>query len=404
MNRGKIKVAINAITDLRPTNGSKVYLLALAEALSRVPNIELQMLVGEGQSAQLAPSLRPLANEIGIPSSHSYWQAILQRRIDRYLRCNQIDIYHVPNTCPVFRKSTRTVITIHDLVDLKIATYNRARTLYRRVANYTAARAADLILTVSNNSKRDIVDLLQVPTERVGVVYPGVGAEFRPLNREECGRDLSSRYPVKGKFIFAPGGLALNKNVTGLLTSFAELCWRGSDHQLVFTGVADRRKLRSWLSVVKRLGLGNRVVFTGHVVREDMPKFYNAASATAYVSLYEGFGLPLLESMACGTPMVVSNCSSIPEVVDDAALKVNPYDTGAIRDSLTQLLCNPGLYSRLSARGIERASAFSWTQTAQQTADAYFSLMGKEQRSIGSVLAGLQLNSGVNTSFKSRVQ
>jgi len=397
MSRDSIKVALNAITDLTPVNGSRVYLLGLAEALGNVPGICLEMLVAKGQSNQLPQALRHFAKEIDIPPRRSYWQGLFQWRIDNYLKRNKIDIYHVPNTSPLLPKDTKTIITIHDLADVRIPKYSKARTVYRRLVNHAAARSADCVLTVSNNSKRDIIELLHVQAEKVRVVYPGVGAGFRTLNRETCRRELSTKHGLVDKYVFAPGGLARNKNVNGLLTAFAELIRQGLCYQLVFSGEVDPNELRSIRSIVDKLGLGGRVLFTGHVPSEEMPKFYNAACAVAYVSLYEGFGLPLLESMACGTPMVVSDCSSIPEVVDDAALRVNPYDTGAIASSLRELLCNSELHMKLSARGLDRVSAFSWAQTAYQTAETYFQIAGGEEQRSGSIPTPAHLSAGVNT-------
>jgi glycosyltransferase involved in cell wall biosynthesis len=370
----KLRVALNAIAELTPNHGARVYLLALAEALSELSDIELILMVGHAQSQYLAPRLQRFARELPVPVGRSYWQAILQHRIDRYLQDWKVDIYHVPNSCPLFRKPIKTVITIHDLTELRTHKYGRARTLYRRWVNRAATQAADRVLTVSDNSKRDLMQLLCVPEDKITVIYPGVDEMFHPLNRDDCMAYLSANYSLTKEFILAPGGLGRNKNVCGLLAAFAALQSVGAPQLLVFTGVVDPGEMRSIAATICRLGLTDRVVFTGHVPGRDLPRFYNACSVVAYVSLYEGFGLPVLEGMACGAPMVVSNTSSIPEVVGDAALKVNPYDTDAIALSLQRILSSAGLRRELIMRGLARVRAFRWSRTAVRTAEVYFKM------------------------------
>jgi glycosyltransferase involved in cell wall biosynthesis len=369
--RPKLKVAINAITQLTPKYGSRVYLLALAQAISELPGIELLLLVGKAQTGYLPYSLQRLAKEVDIPVGRSYWQSLLQYRIDRCLQEANVDIYHLPNTSPLLPKGTKTVVTIHDLVDLRIRKYGLARTLYRRVINYSAAHIANRVLTVSNNSKRDLVDLLSIPEDKITVIYPGVDQIFRSLDRNECRAFLKSRHSVTKSFILAPGGLSRNKNVYGLLSAFAQLQSRGISDLLVFTGEVEGQEMRSIVGAITKLRLSDRVIFTGHVPAGDLPYFYNASSAVAYVSLYEGFGLPILEAMASGAPVVVSMTSSMPEVAGDATLQVNPHDPHAIAEALERVLLSPELRKDLISRGFKRARAFSWNHTAVQTLNAY---------------------------------
>jgi glycosyltransferase involved in cell wall biosynthesis len=367
----RVKVAINAITELTPKYGSRVYLLALAQAISELPGIELVLLVGKGQSRNLPNSLQRYAKELDISIGRSYWQSLLQYRIRKCLQEANVDIYHLPNTLPLLPMRTKTVITIHDLADLRVRKYGPVRTFYRRLINYSAAHVANRVLTVSNNSKRDLVDLLDIPEDKITVIYPGVDQMFCSLDQNECRAFLKAKYSVTRPFVFAPGGLARNKNVYGLLGAFGRLRSRGFSDLLVFTGETNDQEMKSMAAAIAKLRLSDDVIFTGYVPITDVPKFYNASSAVAYVSLYEGFGLPILEAMASGAPVVVSTTSSMPEVAGGAAVEVDPHDPQAIAEALERMLLNPELRKDLISRGFKRARTFTWSNTAVQTLNAY---------------------------------
>ncbi len=376
-----LRVAINALTDFSLGYGSQVYLLALAEALSKLPLVKVALVVARGQTHQLPPSLQSCAVEVTVPESPSYWQVLSQRRIGQILRKCKADIWHLPNTLPlVFRfKSTPTVITIHDLADLHVRKYGWFRTLYRRSINYLAARRADCVLTVSESSKRDLVAMLGVAPAKVAVVYPGVSEIFRPRDPLSCKEYVRSRYGLPTDFILAPGGLGGNKNLNRLLEAFARLVSQGASHHLVCTGTAAGEEMTRLQTSVKELQLDGRVFFPGRIPLDDLVTLYGASSAVVYVSLYEGFGLPLLEAMACGIPILASQTSSIPEVTQEAALLVDPYNGGAIANAIGRVLRDEELRQTLIQRGLIRAQHFSWRSTAIQTVEVYKSAIQRFQ-------------------------
>ncbi len=368
-----MRIAMNALTDFRLGYGSQVYLLALAEALAKLPRTHVILLVARGQTHYLPDSLQRCAIEIAVPASRSYWQVLWQQQIATTLRKCKADIWHLPNSLPfLFRfKSIPTVITIHDLADLQVQKYGRLRTFYRRSMNDLAARHAERVLTVSENSKRDLVSLLGLAPSKVAVVYPGVSEIFRPHVPNDCKKYIRARYGLPDNFILAPGGLGRNKNVARLLQAFAKLVAKGIAHALVCTGHASGPEMARRQKLVRELNLIGKVFFPGCVPQEDLSKIYAASSVVVYVSLYEGFGLPLLEAMACGVPVVASCTSSIPEVTQEAAFLVDPYDAEAIAEATARVLSQVDLRQALVQKGLIRAQHFNWKETALQTVEVY---------------------------------
>ncbi len=375
-NLSVIRVAINAITDLSKGYGAHVYLLNLARELSKSPAVDLTLLIREGQKDSLPVDLRELAREIAMPGDRSYWQMIFQNRIADYLVRESFDVYHLPNTLPCFQKVVPTVVTIHDVADLKVRKYSWPRTLYRWGINYSAARLADRVVTVSESSKTDIVRLLRVPGEKVHVIYNGVDDSFRVLDREACARRVEEGYSISGSFILAPGGLSRNKNTGTLLKAFAKLKASGVPHSLVLTGGGEENDVRSVRGEIEKLCLQSDAILTGYVPASDMPALYNACSLVAYPTLYEGFGLPILEAMACGTPVITSNVSSLPELAGDAALLIDPRKPEELFEAMSRVMSERGLREELSKKGLNRVTRFSWRATAEHTAQAYRKSIG----------------------------
>jgi glycosyltransferase involved in cell wall biosynthesis len=358
-----LRVAVNAIT---AKFGSRVYLWELSSALAKLDGIDLILLVGEENPDDVPPVLLSRTCRLPIRASRSYSQLFRQSRIREVLRLEMIDVYLIPNM-PLLRRMVPTVVTIHDLTDLRVKKYGLLRTAYRSLVNLIAAHVADHVVTVSENSKRDIVRLLHIPESKVSVVYNGVSEDFHPLDHKECKDYLASTYSITGEFLLAPGGLSRNKNVPGLLAAMRLLKQKGRLEKLVLLGDTEDREAKYVASDLHQAKLDGTVVLPGFVPREDLPAFYNAALLVAYPTLYEGFGMPVLEAMACGTPVVTSNNSSLPEVAGDAALLVNPRSPEEIADAIQRLLRDETLRADLSTRGLLRARQFTWEQTARKT-------------------------------------
>jgi glycosyltransferase involved in cell wall biosynthesis len=277
--------------------------------------------------------------------------------------------------CPVNVRPTAapcpTVVTIHDLIFLRYpGAFHPLKRLYLTAMTGWSARHASRVIAVSNATRQDVIDLLGVPPGRVVTVHNGVSEQFRPTT-DEAKRAFLARQSIEGRVVLYVGTLEPRKNLTLLLQSFASVAAKPGlvDVTLVIGGS------KGWyyeeiFAAAERLGLAasGRVRFLGRVPDEDLPLWYNVATVFAYPSLYEGFGLPALEAMACGTPVVVSTTPALREVVAGAGVAMDPGDTAGWAAALERLLAGGPEAERLRELGLRRASQFTWEQSAAATA------------------------------------
>ncbi|GMR04382.1 MAG: glycosyltransferase family 1 protein [Thermodesulfobacteriota bacterium] len=282
------------------------------------------------------------------------------------------DVIHYPSfNMPFLSPSKPTVTTLHDLIYFLFpgACPNRAAYLYAKVMIGFAARNAGKIITVSNYSKDEIVKHLKIDPGKVVVIHNGVSGIYRPEESEEKLKGLLGKYNIDASYILYVGNHQERKNLLGLIRAYSLLRLK-KDFLLVIAGKTDARKEKTYRAV-EELGLGQRVRFIGEVPEEELPVLYSAASLFVFPSFYEGFGLPPLEAMACGTPVVTSNATSLPEVVGEAALKVEPGDATALSSAMESILSSRDLSAELHEKGFERAALFNWEDTAKKTLDVY---------------------------------
>ena len=311
---------------------------------------------------------RPLLNLI--------WHQLL---FQYHLARNRADIAFIANVTLLLWKVRPTVVVIHDLIEFNVpGKFSGLRMIYRKVAVPLTARRADGIITVSQKSKDDIVRYCRVPPSKVRVVYNGVDDAFRVLPAEETARRLA-RYGVDHPYIMYVGTIDHpGKNSLSLIRAFHEIKSRHSDYQLILIGKPGHG-FEHITSEVERLGLRSDVVMPGFVADEALVAFYNGATALTLLSLYEGFGLPLVEAMACGTPVLAANTSCLPEIVGEAGVLVEPLDTAQIAEQLERLISDEGLRASLRTRGLERAKLFSWERSAGQVSDYLHEIMAQRQ-------------------------
>lgn len=284
------------------------------------------------------------------------------------------DLLHSPDFIPPFRRHYKSVITIHDLAFLLFPNL-----LTREAARYygqidVAARLTDHIIAVSESTKRDIIRLVGAPEQRISVIYEAANPIFRPLKGVNAAEWVRQRYGIPGDFVLFVSTIEPKKNLSTLLEAFRCLLdtYRLNVKLVVAGG-------RGWLfqdvfETVQRRNLENHVLFLGRVPSEELLWLYNAASVMVHPALYEGFGLTPLEAMACGTPVIVSNVSSLPEVVGDAGLLVDPKDAEGFAVAMWRVLQDPALRAELSEKGLRRARNFSWEKTARETLALYHRL------------------------------
>ena len=255
--------------------------------------------------------------------------------------------------------------------------YPATRRLFFQSMTRLAARRAAVLLVPSASVREDLHTFLRTPLERIVVTYEGVDPSFRPLDRGECVALARERYGLPQGYLLSLGTREPGKNREVLLRALRRLVDAGRDLHLAVVGQSGWR-LEDEQRAVRDLGLGARVHFTGYVPQADLPALYNAASVFVFPSLYEGFGLPALEALACGVPVVTSNVSALPEVVGDAALLVDPHESQAIADAIARALDDEGLRALLVQAGLERAAGFTWDACAEATLAAYRKVLGEE--------------------------
>lgn len=294
-----------------------------------------------------------------------------QVEIARLARQRRLALVHDPTgAMPLFLTPTRRVGTIHDVIPYIFPeTSTRLDWLIYRCWLPLAVRRLDAIITDSEQSKRDIVRYLPVAEEKVTVIPCAANRHYRPLTSREIQAALS-KYDIHFPYILYVGSIAARKNLPRVLAAYAQVRRRSDKWRMVIVG-ARKWKSSPVYETVQRLGLADVVHFTGFVEEVDLPALYNGADLFVFPSLYEGFGLPVLEAMACGTPVVTANRSSLPEVAGDAALLVDPEDVEAIAAAMQRLLSDPALAADLRQRGLERAAQFTWERTARETVAVY---------------------------------
>lgn len=293
-----------------------------------------------------------------------------QLKLPLEVRRTKPDIVHYPSFNMPLLGRGRVVVTIHDLIYYifpEACPSLKARA-YAKVMFMAAARSSKEIITVSEHTKRDIVTRLGVRPEKISVIYHGIDPAYKPQKDGSKLKSTLEKYSIKGDFIFYVGNHFMNKNLERLITAFSEI--KNKNVQLVLGGKPDTRR-KALYEMPNRLGVSERVTFIGRVDDEDLPRLYSACTLFIFPSLYEGFGLPPLEAMSCGAPVLSSSATSLPEVVGDGAILFNPYETAEIKASIDRALESTALRDELREKGIQRAQLFDWMDTASKTLSVY---------------------------------
>lgn len=269
------------------------------------------------------------------------------------------------------------VITVHDLIawSLKGKEFFKelsvSEKFYKNIENRMLKNILKNpihVIAISNKTKEDITEYFGINPDRMSVIHHGIDEIFRPLNSVE---DITNNYGINDPFILYVGNLEPRKNVDGIIASFYKLKKRGVAHKLVIVPATKGHYYDKILRMLKELKLEKEVIFTGFISPNDLPRMYNAADLFVFPSFYEGFGLPPLEAMACGCPVITSNTSSLPEVVGDAGIMVDPYDIDGLAKAMHEVLSNNKFRNNMIKKGLERAKMFSWERCARETLCVY---------------------------------
>ncbi|MBS1807865.1 MAG: glycosyltransferase family 4 protein [Acidobacteria bacterium] len=366
-----MRIALDAIPLVANKTGVGHYTDALAEWLARTHHDHQYELVspfdfhfpnGHQPPANLHKRFTPVH-----PLLRKWWLVGLPA----LLRLSPFDLFHGTNYCIPMFAPCPTVVTIHDLSLYAQTKTHEAKNVSRGKRRIPImARRADMIIAPSDATKREVEHYLGIPSERIRVVYEAARPKMKPLPPEAC-EPVLQKYGIDRPYLLYTGTIEPRKNLLKLIRAYSEII-HTTEHRplLVLCGG------RGWLDeeifeLVAELKLQRMVKFTGYVPDEDLPALYSACEIFVYPSLYEGFGLPPLEAMACGAAVVTSNTSSLPEVVGDAGVMVNPHEALELAQVLANLLNDRQQRENFRRAGLERSKIFSWERAAHETQAVY---------------------------------
>jgi Glycosyltransferase len=319
-----------------------------------------------------------ILNNIQSNNENNFWDEVNTPNI---LKNGRIQLYHIPQNgvgLPAI-KNCKFVITLHDVIPYKMPETVSDRYL-KLFSEYIPkiVPMCDGIITVSNFSKLDIVKAFNFPEEKIYVTSLASEDIYKPLNKYISKYIAKKYYDIKDDFILYVGGFSPRKNIIGIIKSFGKfISSYKKPINLVIAG--NRGKSYSiYKQCAEKLHIQDKVLFPGFISINHLPYIYNAAKLFVYPSLYEGFGLPTVEAMACGIPVITSNITSIPEVVDNSALLIDPKDTDSLCESMLNVLSNQALYNNLVKSGLKRAAQFSWEKTAKDTIRVYNKIINEK--------------------------
>lgn len=371
-----MRIAIDLSPALHQKAGLGRYARTLAEHLVALDcgNEYVAFAYGRNARDRLPRSLQALSFA-NIPLDVRPWRMgvwlghALGLSLDRVLP--RVDIFHATEHLLPPLKNARTVFTLHDLIFQFFPEFHLPlNRWFLQNAMPHFLRRADAIIAVSECTKRDAVQLYGVPPEKIAVIHEGVDPALRPVTDPNLIAAARARYAQHQPFLLFLGTIEPRKNIPALVDALQILRARGFPHRLLIAG------RRGWLyqgvfEHVRQVGMEGEVDFLDYVPDEDLPALFAACEAFVFPSLYEGFGLPPLEAMACGAPVVCSNTSSLPEVVGEAALCVNPRDAGEMAAAVERVIHDARLRDELRAKGLVQAARFSWERAARDTLQVY---------------------------------
>jgi glycosyltransferase involved in cell wall biosynthesis len=379
-----MRIAINGYFMELPGSGTGRYLRNLLRAIGRLDGVNEYVVLGPHAVEELpdTPSTFTWRNvPVGKASRGGdnlekvFWE---QHTFPTAARREHARLMHIPHFAPpVRRQHIPTVVTIHDVVELRLPEYRTtpSAALYGQLVA-RAAKGVDMVIAVSEYSKRDIMEVLGVPPDRIRVVPLAPDPHFRRILDAQRLAAVRAKYGLDAQFVFYAGGLDSRKNVAGLIAAFAAVYHELGDSRLRLLVSGKSSQLGSsavfpdWRPMVRTLGVADNVVCE-YVPDDDLPLVYSATSCFVYPSRYEGFGLPPLEAMACGAPVVCSERTSLPEVVGRAGILVDPDDTDALGGAIKRVLTSPEVRDDLRARALARSRQFGWDQVAVDTIAVY---------------------------------
>jgi glycosyltransferase involved in cell wall biosynthesis len=363
----------------RPLTGIGRYTLEMARAFEQSGgDAEIVLLTAGGLGALADTPLErvPLPGCRLLPGLLTLGHGLLPYLAQKH----RLDIIHDPvaMTPMLFGAArARIISTVHDIIPISYpgSSSRLDEWVYRYWLPFKLPQV-DAVITVSEYSRGDIAKHLRVKPERVRVIYYGVREHFRPIPADEADAYLLKRYQIDYPYVLYVGNLTKRKNIELALRGFAGVAQRYPDLRFVLAGPSVFKQTPVG-AIAASLGIADRVVVTGAAGDADLPPLYSRARTFLFPSLYEGFGLPVIEAMACGAPVIASTAASLPEVAADAGILVDPHSDAEMTAALERVLSDESLRADLREKGFRRAAMFTWTQTARQTIDLYRDVLSR---------------------------
>lgn len=371
-----MRVGIDARLLYYQRGGISQYLLHLIEALAEIdPSDVFTVFQSRKDRSTLSERLNFRRRSLWTPPHHRLEQLLLLLE----LSSANIDILHSPDFIPplrkaqgkLFRRRFKSVITVHDLAFLRFPHLLTKESHHYYGLVTRAVASAEGIISVSDWTRRDLLELTSADDRKIRVIHNAADARFRPLDDRHAVQRFCQERGLPSDFILWVGTLEPRKNLDTLLKAMAMLQGKTPGKQTLVAVGARGWLYESALQLLDRLRMKDHVIFYGPAAVDELVMLYNAASMFVFPSLYEGFGIPPLEAMACGTPVVSSNAACLPEVLGDAAAFVDPQDVDGWAQAIEQLAGDERQRQELRRKGLERAASFSWRRTAEQTLNLY---------------------------------
>lgn len=296
------------------------------------------------------------------------------------LLVNRIDLLHGLNYIVPVVKPCKSVVTICDLAFFHAHPYSKQYSQQKQIKRLRkwvlfSAKSADMIIAISESTKRDIIRFLHIPEDKIKVIYPGVDFRlYRVIENPKLIELTRDRYNLPSRYILSVSSASVRKNYMGIIKAYHRLKQEAISCKLVFTG-REHFFSEEMFDVIRDSGLEDDIIFPGYVPESDLPVLYNGADLVVYPSFFEGFGLPVLEAMACGTPVITSNVSSLPEVAGNAAIMVDPYNVDELAEAMWRALSQDSLKKEMVAEGLKQTRRFSWEKMARETLGVYKELL-----------------------------
>jgi alpha-1,3-rhamnosyl/mannosyltransferase len=372
-----VRVGINAVPLLSPLTGVGQYTYRLITELQQLLPLKPWLFYGTSWQQEIRTAAAPGAKELNnaikklLPHPHLIARFLKQTRFSSGVRDHRIDLYHEPAYL-AYRFRGPSVVTVHDISWIRhpeTHPADRVREMNRLMPK--VVEHATHIIVDSDFVREEVMSYYGVPAERVTTVLLGVASEFRPLDAVSCAPVLAQFDLQPGRYLLAVGTLEPRKNLSTVIAAFAQLPQPlRQRYPLVIVGM-NGWGMERFSEGLRHMIAAGEVRMPGYVAQHDLPALYSGARAFVYPSLYEGFGLPPLEAMACGAPVIASRRASLPEVVGDAGLLVEPLDDVTIAQHMRSLIEDDVLHARLREAGCRRAKTFTWRKFAEETMAVY---------------------------------